>query len=87
METALDEQRTRLTISGEISSECAELVESCCQQAIRDGKAVELVLDVTNIDESGPRTPAESRGERCLPGCEGCLLFVRCRHDPPSRES
>ena len=53
VEKEFDEQRTRLTISGEISSECAELVESCCQQAISDGKAVDLVLDVTNIDESG----------------------------------
>ena len=53
VEKEFDEQRTRLTISGEISSECAELVESCCQQAISDGKAVDLVLDITNIDESG----------------------------------
>ena len=53
VEKEFDEQRTRLTISGEISSECAELVESGCQQAISDGKAVDLVLDVTNIDESG----------------------------------
>jgi hypothetical protein len=53
VEKEFDEQRTRLTISGEISSECAELVESCCQQAISDGKAVDLVLDATNIDESG----------------------------------
>ena len=53
VEKEFNEQRTRLTISGEISSECAELVESCCQQAISDGKAVDLVLDVTNIDESG----------------------------------
>jgi len=49
----LGEQRTRLTISGEISSACTELVETCCEQAIRDGKAVHLVLDVTAIDESG----------------------------------
>jgi hypothetical protein len=53
VEKEFDEQRTRLTVSGEISSECAELVESCCQQAISDGKAVDLVLEVTNIDESG----------------------------------
>ena len=53
VEKEFDEQRTRLTISGEISSECTELVESCCQQAISAGKAVDLVLDVINIDESG----------------------------------
>jgi hypothetical protein len=53
VEKEFGEQRTRLTISGEISRACAELVESCCQQAISDGKAVDLVLDVTTIDESG----------------------------------
>ena len=47
------EQRTRLTISGEISSTCIELLETCCEQAMNDGKAVHLVLDVTTIDESG----------------------------------
>ena len=29
VEKAFDEQRTRLTISGEISSTCEEVVESC----------------------------------------------------------
>lgn len=47
------EQRTRLTISGQISSAYIELLETCCEQAIKDGKAVHLVLDVTTIDESG----------------------------------
>ena len=47
------EQRTRLTVSGEISSACIEVLETCCEQAIKDGKAVHLVLDVTTIDESG----------------------------------
>ena len=47
------EQRTRLAVSGEISSACIEVLETCCEQAIRDGKAVHLVLDVTTIDESG----------------------------------
>jgi hypothetical protein len=47
------EQRTRLTVSGEISSACVDVLETCCEQAIRDGKAVHLVLDVTTIDESG----------------------------------
>jgi hypothetical protein len=47
------EQRTRLTVSGEISSACIDVLETCCEQAIRDGKAVHLVLDITTIDESG----------------------------------
>ena len=49
----LGEQRTRLTISGEISSACIELLETCCEQEIKEGQAVHLVLDVTTIDESG----------------------------------
>jgi hypothetical protein len=47
------EQRTRLTVAGEISSACIEVLETCCEQAIRDGKAVHLVLDITTIDASG----------------------------------
>lgn len=47
------QQRTRLTVSGEISSACVELLESCCEQAIKDGKAVHLVLDVRSIDDRG----------------------------------
>ena len=47
------EQRTRLTVSGEISSACIDVLQTCCEQTIRDGKAVHLVLDVTTIDESG----------------------------------
>ena len=47
------EQRTRLTVSGEISSACIEVLETSCEQTIKDGKAVHLVLGVTTIDESG----------------------------------
>jgi hypothetical protein len=47
------EQRTRLTVSGEISSACIDVLETCCEQAIRDCKAVHLVLDITTIDGSG----------------------------------
>ena len=46
------EQRARLTVSGEIAPACIEVLETCCEQAIRDGK-VHLVLDITSIDESG----------------------------------
>lgn len=53
IQTEVGKERTRLIISSEISSACVELIEACCDQAIRDGKAVDLVLDVTTIDESG----------------------------------
>ena len=49
----IGQQRARLTVSGEISSACVEVLETCCEQTIKDGKAVHLVLDVTTIDESG----------------------------------
>jgi hypothetical protein len=29
------------------------MLETCCEQAIKDDKAVQLVLDVTTIDEGG----------------------------------
>jgi hypothetical protein len=53
IEKEVGEQKTRVIISGEISSACIELAEACCRQAIRDGNAVDLVLDITSIDESG----------------------------------
>jgi hypothetical protein len=49
----LGEQRIRLTVSGELSSGCSEVLETSCEQSIKDGKAVHLVLDVTTIDENG----------------------------------
>jgi len=53
VQTQVGEERTRLIISGEISSTSVELIESCCDQALSDGKTVDVVLDVTTIDDSG----------------------------------
>lgn len=54
LDKQLDDERTRLTISGNVSAECIDLLETCCEQAIRDGKPVDLILrDVTTIDETG----------------------------------
>jgi hypothetical protein len=48
------EQRARFTIAGDISLECIELLETCCDEALKDGKAVELILrDARTIDETG----------------------------------
>ena len=47
------EHRIRLTISGEIGPECSEVLETCCEQALKEARAVQLILDVTSIDESG----------------------------------
>jgi ABC-type transporter Mla MlaB component len=49
-----DERRTHLSIAGSVSAECADLLESSCEQALLEGRAVDLVLkDVTTIDEAG----------------------------------
>lgn len=47
-------ERTSLTIDGDVSRECIELVETCCDEAMAAGKAVDLLLrDVMTVDESG----------------------------------
>jgi ABC-type transporter Mla MlaB component len=53
VEKQIDGPKTRIVISGEISSACVEVAEVHCEQAIRSSKAVDLVLDVTSIDDSG----------------------------------
>jgi hypothetical protein len=54
LDRELGEQRTRLIITGDISTECTELLEKSCEEAIKDGSAVDLVLkEVTSIDEAG----------------------------------
>ena len=50
----LGDRRTRLTFDGEISTECIESLERCCEEALKDGKPVDLSLrDITGIDEAG----------------------------------
>jgi hypothetical protein len=45
---------TTLTIDGQLSGDAIEIVETCCDQAISTGKAVELFLrDVSTVDEAG----------------------------------
>ena len=49
-----DKQRTRFSIAGSLSAECADLLENSCEQALLEGRTVDLVLnDVTTIDEAG----------------------------------
>ena len=50
----IGKQRIRLLIVGEISAECIDLIESSCDQSLKGGKGVDLVLHaVTTIDEAG----------------------------------
>jgi hypothetical protein len=54
-----------VTIDGELSNEYVESVNHCCEQALRSGKPVHLLLrDVSVIDEAGRRflTQAAARG-------------------------
>ena len=50
----IDGRRTRLTFDGDITSECIESLEKCCDDAVSDGRQVDLVLrDVTGLDAAG----------------------------------
>ena len=54
LDKKLGDRRTRLTFDGEISSECIESLEKCCEEALKDGRPVDLSLrDITAIDEAG----------------------------------
>jgi len=64
------EERTRLTIDGDISAECIDVVEKCCQEAMAEGKPVDLFLrDVITVDESG-------RDLLCRLAAKGISLFA-----------
>ncbi len=54
LDKELDDRRTRLAFDGEMSAECVESLERCCEEALKDGKPVDLSLrDITGIDEAG----------------------------------
>ena len=54
LDKKLDDRRTRLAFDGEMSAECVESLERCCEEALKDGKPVDLSLrDITGIDEAG----------------------------------
>jgi ABC-type transporter Mla MlaB component len=54
LDTEYDSRQIRLSISGEISAEGIEMIEARCDQALRDGNTVEVVLlAVTAIDDAG----------------------------------
>ena len=54
LDKKLGDRRTRLTFDGELSTECVESLERCCEEALKDGKPVDLSLrDVTGVDEAG----------------------------------
>lgn len=43
-----------VTIDGQLSADCIDLVETCCDEALADGKEIDLVLrDVRSVDEAG----------------------------------
>ena len=45
---------TVITLDGEISEECVDFIESCCERVRAAGKPVELFLrDVSRVDAAG----------------------------------
>ncbi len=54
LEKKLSAEGTCLTIDGDISTECINVIETSCDEAMGSGKPVDLVLrDVTTVDEAG----------------------------------
>jgi hypothetical protein len=52
--TADEPTHREMIVDGKLSGECVELVETLCNEAIGNGKPVQLYLrDVSIIDESG----------------------------------
>ena len=52
--TADEPTHREIIVDGQLCGGCVELVETCCRQAIANGKPVQLYLrDVSTIDESG----------------------------------
>lgn len=46
--------RTVIAVDGQLSGDCVEVVESCCDEEISTGKPVHLLLrDLTTIDQAG----------------------------------
>ena len=52
--TADEPEAITITVDGKLSDESVDPIESCCIQALAEGKAVRLFLrDVCSIDERG----------------------------------
>lgn len=46
--------RTLITVEGQLSGESIEVIESCCAQAMSNGKPVHLFLrDVSTVNQAG----------------------------------
>jgi hypothetical protein len=57
-------KRTIITIDGQLSGDYIEVVEICCNQAISEGRPVDVFLhDVLIIDESGRALLARLAGQ------------------------
>ena len=72
-------KRTIITIDGQLS-DYIEVVETCCNQAVSEGKPVDLFIeDVSTIDESGRALLARlaAKGIRLLATGLYTAYFVR----------
>jgi ABC-type transporter Mla MlaB component len=54
LEKKLSQEGTCLTLDGDISTECIDVIETSCDEAMADGKPVDLFLrEVMTVDEAG----------------------------------
>jgi hypothetical protein len=52
--TADGPNATTITVDGQLMSDCVDVVETCCYQAMRQERPIHLFLrDVSHIDEHG----------------------------------
>jgi hypothetical protein len=83
-------KRTIITIDGQLSGDYIEVVETCCNQAVSEGKPVDLFIeDVSTIDESGRALLARlaAKGIRLLATGLYTSYFVRTLVAAGSRTS
>lgn len=54
LDKTVGREQISVTIDGQLSADCVDLVETCCDEALADGKEIDLVLrDVRSVDETG----------------------------------
>ena len=83
-------KRTIITIDGQLSGNYIDVVETCCNQAVLEGKPVDLFIqDVVTVDESGRAllTRLAAKGIRLLATGLYTSYFVRTLVAAGSRAS
>ena len=72
-------KRTIITIDGQLSGDYIEVVEICCNQAISEGRPVDVFLhNVLIIDESGRALLARLAGQGVRLLTRDCTHLMLC---------